>query len=178
MPADGPSDADTWRAYLATALPGWTGREPATEDAIAAAEQRLGVRLPPSYRSFLLVSNGGENLDGPDDDSSPLFSLLPVEEIVRFQDDMSELIDAWDHLDEDQPELRSAMRASILIADGGDGAYWYLDPSETEDWEWRAWRWGAGDGLEPEPAPSFAAAVAAAVADELDEDDDEDDELD
>lgn len=33
-------------------------REPASEEDIAGAEARLGVGLPPSYRSFLLISNG------------------------------------------------------------------------------------------------------------------------
>jgi hypothetical protein len=35
-------------------------RPPATEAEIAAAEARLGVSLPPSYRSFLLISNGAD----------------------------------------------------------------------------------------------------------------------
>src|SRR5687768_7275534 len=33
-------------------------REPASEHDIALAEQRLGVALPPTYRAFLLCSNG------------------------------------------------------------------------------------------------------------------------
>ena len=33
-------------------------REPAPEQDIQRAEQRLGVTLPPSYRAFLLCSNG------------------------------------------------------------------------------------------------------------------------
>lgn len=35
-------------------------RPPATEQEVAAAEARLGVHFPPSYRSFLLISNGAE----------------------------------------------------------------------------------------------------------------------
>ena len=33
-------------------------RDPASDEDIKRAEERLGVRLPPSYRSFLLISNG------------------------------------------------------------------------------------------------------------------------
>src|SRR5438045_7677971 len=49
--------------YAATAPPevvaaGWLGHPAATEEQIATAEAHLGVTLPPSYRAFLLVSNG------------------------------------------------------------------------------------------------------------------------
>src|SRR5262249_8700237 len=37
---------------------GWVGYPRATEAQLAAAEQRLGRRLPPSYREFLQVTNG------------------------------------------------------------------------------------------------------------------------
>ena len=37
---------------------GWLGYPGATEEEIAAAEARLGVTFPPSYREFLLVTNG------------------------------------------------------------------------------------------------------------------------
>ena len=36
----------------------WLGYAGAAEAAIAAAEARLGTRLPPSYRAFLAVSDG------------------------------------------------------------------------------------------------------------------------
>ncbi|MEV7021517.1 SMI1/KNR4 family protein [Kitasatospora sp. NPDC093558] len=36
----------------------WLGFEPASEEAVAAAEERLGRRLPPSYREFLAVTDG------------------------------------------------------------------------------------------------------------------------
>jgi cell wall assembly regulator SMI1 len=36
----------------------WLGFAPAADDDIAAAERRLGVLLPPSYRAFLKTSNG------------------------------------------------------------------------------------------------------------------------
>lgn len=37
---------------------GWLGYPAAAESEIIALETRLGMRLPPSYRSFLRVSNG------------------------------------------------------------------------------------------------------------------------
>lgn len=49
---DGPLDEKVERER-------WLGFAPATEDEVAAAETRLGFRLPPSLREFLLVSNAG-----------------------------------------------------------------------------------------------------------------------
>lgn len=43
---------------------GWLGYEGADEQRIAALEDRLGTRLPPSYRSFLGASDGWSHL-GP-----------------------------------------------------------------------------------------------------------------
>ncbi len=37
---------------------GWLGFPPASEERIQALEERLGHRLPPSYRTFLTVSDG------------------------------------------------------------------------------------------------------------------------
>ncbi|HKP54918.1 MAG TPA: SMI1/KNR4 family protein [Chloroflexia bacterium] len=37
---------------------GWLGYPGATEEEIVAAENRLGIALPPDYREFLQVSNG------------------------------------------------------------------------------------------------------------------------
>jgi len=40
----------------------WLGEPGASEAEIASAEQRLGVQLPPSYRAFLALSNGFDNI--------------------------------------------------------------------------------------------------------------------
>ena len=42
-------------------MSGWLGYLGAKEEQIAAAEEHLGQRLPPSYRAFLQVSNGWRN---------------------------------------------------------------------------------------------------------------------
>jgi len=43
---------------------GWLGSPPATEEAIQALEARLRRPLPPSYRAFLMTTNGCAGL-GP-----------------------------------------------------------------------------------------------------------------
>src|SRR6478736_5446701 len=53
----------------------WLGYSPANEQAIALTEQQLGVTLPPSYKSFLLTSNGFRFI------SFFLDNLLPIEKI-------------------------------------------------------------------------------------------------
>src|SRR5262245_21740975 len=43
---------------------GWLGFPGANEEEIAELEARLGTRLPPSYRSFLAVTNGWHHVGG------------------------------------------------------------------------------------------------------------------
>jgi HEAT repeats/SMI1 / KNR4 family (SUKH-1) len=56
---------------------GWLGYAGATEEQLAAAEQRLGRRLPRSYREFLQVTNGWR---WPE----PLL-LFPIEQVDLYQ---------------------------------------------------------------------------------------------
>ena len=52
-------DAEVRRGLPAEVVAsGWLGYPGATPAEIERAESRLGVRLPPSYRTFLTVSNG------------------------------------------------------------------------------------------------------------------------
>lgn len=77
-------------------------RPPAAEDEIAAAEDRLGVRLPPSYREFLLVSDGAyADVWGPvlADWHRPgptgAFGFLPVRETGWLRDTDPAIADIW-----------------------------------------------------------------------------------
>jgi hypothetical protein len=77
-------------------------RAPATAKDVAAAEVRLGVRLPQSYRSFLLISNGAE---AGADRVSRVERLLPcvreellgVQDVGRFADveHLAWLVEMW-----------------------------------------------------------------------------------
>jgi hypothetical protein len=57
----------------------WCGSERASESEITVTEKRLGVKLPPTYRSFLAISNGWRPFN------SLLEQLLPVQAIERLQ---------------------------------------------------------------------------------------------
>lgn len=71
------------------AADGWMGFAPAYEAAIAAAEARLGVRLPSSYRAFLAVSDGWRNC-GPF-----IYRLWSSAEVDWFTVRNQDWVDAW-----------------------------------------------------------------------------------
>lgn len=132
---------------------GWLGDEPASAEKILAVEERLGVRLPPTYRNFLLTSNGWSSMGNVE--------LYKVDEIGWFPDLESELFEAW--VSADQEDTVEILKRCLLIADddGGAGCYWLLlaDSSGDKD-EWTAYEWWPGDELEGED--NFAALVSTA----------------
>ena len=145
---------DRWRIDLTpeALATGWCGRSPAGEREILEAEDRLGLKLPPSYRSFLSISNGWRPF------SSFIERLLPVQEVKPFRAaeprecamicGLYEGEDAHDnvYLDYDVPEHNVAMRVRyypdcLLIGrawDGGGGELLLLNPqvaSSNGEWE-------------------------------------------
>lgn len=132
---------------------GWAGAQPASEEAIVAVEERLGVRLPPSYRNFLKVSNGWEYV-GPVD-------LFPLESIGWFTDLDEGLIEAWAG-PEYFEEYLAVLKRCVLIGqdDGGSGCWWLLHVDGAgEDGECTAYDWWAGSSEVPERYDDFAALV-------------------
>jgi hypothetical protein len=137
------------------------GFPPATEAAIAATERRLGVRLPPSYRAFLKVSNGWwiTGTAGP-------IRLWGVEEIGRLGDLDPELVSIWVGLgggDGESPDdpanlPNDHLADAIKISEDNDGFYLLNPAIEPEPGEWQAaffanWVPGA------ECQPSFGAMM-------------------
>jgi hypothetical protein len=139
---------------------GWLGFAGAPEDQIREAEQRLGRRLPPSYRSFLGVSNGWRNLGAFID------QLWPVDQVDWFRVRNQEWIDAYtgpyaglDPLSDDEyftygeeqdpARFRTEYLGSCLeISATGDDAVLLLNPEAvTPEGEWEAWffaNWNPG----------------------------------
>jgi len=135
---------------------GWLGYPGATAAQIAQAEARLGQQLPPSYRAFLLVSNGWR-ITG-----SFIDRLWSTEEIewfrVRHQHDW---IDAWitgarsqgpliPISDRDYFVYGSAqsvlnirleyLQTALEVSEVGDSAIYLLNPQVvTAAGEWEAW---------------------------------------
>jgi hypothetical protein len=111
----------------------WMGHEPAPMETVLAAEQRLGVRFPPSFRSFLLVSDGWRGVGGP------IHLVLPCERIswLRDTDRGADLIDIYSEYANAENEYVTLLAQSLDIAEGD--AFWLLDPTETgPDGEWAA----------------------------------------
>jgi len=122
----------------------------ALEEEIRAAEARLGLRLPASYRAQLLSS-----VDLPGDEG---LVLLPVGEIGRFALREPEWLAAWmegydsvanspDLVEPlpDDPDDPATMPVdelgdTIVISTTGDMRLLLLNPSRVDDaGEWEAW---------------------------------------
>jgi hypothetical protein len=82
-------DRDFERVPLEARNSHWLGYPAATEEEISLAESRLKVQLPPSYRSFLSITNGWLLFD------DTFGGLLPVQQIERLFVRNQDFIDDW-----------------------------------------------------------------------------------
>jgi hypothetical protein len=139
---------------------GYIGYEGASEEQIVVAEARLGVRFPPSYRTFLSVSNGWPVMWH----SAEAGELWSTEKIGWARDQDPNLVEVWGEVyDEVSPEehLRDRGEASnggfraqyvknlLAISDHGDACDLLLSPEvvdengELECWLIASWIPGA-----------------------------------
>ncbi|MBZ5710780.1 SMI1/KNR4 family protein [Nannocystis pusilla] len=128
----------------------WLGRPPASEEAIRAAEVRLGISLPADFRAFLAVSNGWYGcLMFP----NGLAQLLPVEEIQWSHASEADV----DSIVEDHgPDLKGVdlARETLLIGDGDGNESIFLHPGKGP---WGVCNWDHEIGLKL--FPSFEALM-------------------
>ncbi|GHO72198.1 hypothetical protein KSC_110900 [Ktedonobacter sp. SOSP1-52] len=134
---------------------GWVDSPGATEAQLLAAEQRLGRRLPPSYRKFLQLTNGWPcGLTEP---------LLPIEQVDLFQvkepDYARDWIENWDWemFDLSEADHRvygkqqessyfhaAYLQTALQISEQQDGYVYLLNPEVvTPEGEWEAWILGS-----------------------------------
>lgn len=134
----------------------WLGLPPADEERVAAAEARLGRRLPPSYREFLMVSDGWRHAGG-------FVWLLAGTADARWHDDASGLADTFEEdLDEEAgpQERREAgiWRRGLQLDVASDATYVLMDPEDVdEDGEWAVYTWAGWRAAPPERHASFRA---------------------
>ncbi|MER5830418.1 SMI1/KNR4 family protein [Streptomyces sp. NPDC002130] len=152
LPEDATRGADDEAALQAR----WLGFPPASEERIAAMEERLGRRMPPSYREFLAVTDGWRHAGG-------FVWLLAGTESAHWHADASGLADSFEeYLDEDAgPEERreaEIWRRGLQLDVESDATYVLMDPEDVdEDGEWAVYTWASWRAMPPERHASFAA---------------------
>ncbi|HEY2587712.1 MAG TPA: HEAT repeat domain-containing protein [Tepidisphaeraceae bacterium] len=131
---------------------GWLGFPQATEPQIAEAERRLGIALPPSYKAFLLVSNGWHKTGHAIDrvwpiDQADWFRVTDPDWVASFSAPSSYVErepvpdDEYFAYDQWVEDFRTEHLAETLqISEVGDAAVYLLNPQViTHEGEWEAW---------------------------------------
>lgn len=134
----------------------WLGFAPASEERIAAMEERLGRRMPPSYREFLKVSDGWQHAGG-------FIWLLAGTKNAWWHNNVSGLADMFEeYLDDDAgpAERRDAdiWRRGLQLDVESDITHVLLDPEDVdEDGEWAVYVWASWRAEPPERYANFVA---------------------
>ncbi|MEU7942371.1 SMI1/KNR4 family protein [Microbispora bryophytorum] len=130
----------------------WLGCPPATEDEVQALEARLGCVLPPSFREFLLVTNGWRHA------GKFVWSLRGTEEIGWLTD--LEPMWAEAYADWDEEDAEPAAARSLLISLEADAGVVYLDPGDVDErGEWAAYDVFSWTAMGPDRHGSFYEKV-------------------
>lgn len=134
----------------------WLGFPPASEERIAAMEERLGRRMSPSYREFLRVSDGWRHAGG-------FVWLLAGTADARWHEDASGLAELFEeYLDDDAgPEERheaDIWRRGLQLDVESDITHVLMDPEDVdENGEWAVYTWASWRAAPPERHASFLA---------------------
>ena len=127
---------------------GWLGHPGADETELAELEVRLGRTLPPSYRSFLVTTNGFRG------GGMSIARIRPTQEVKPFVGDHEDWVDAWTSADDPEISLEqhiadrsdpvrarwSLLKAAVQVSDMHDGAVYLLCPDVVDQGgEWEAW---------------------------------------
>ncbi|MBC2905753.1 SMI1/KNR4 family protein [Streptomyces cupreus] len=137
------------------------GRPGAHEAVIAAAEERLGRRLPPSYREFLAVSDGWHV-----DETAGVYQLGGAADIDRFRDPYGMTPLYEENLGDNPPEedvlLAGMWQRALRLETDSDMSYALLDPGDIDqDGEWALYVYKGWGGELPDRYPSFRAYMEA-----------------
>ena len=141
----------------------YVGFDGASETQICEAEKRLGVKFPPSYRTFLSVSNGWPDVWNAVEPGE----LWPTEKIAWTRDQDPEIIEIFGDQYGEEMTLEAHlaargkdfgeyganfMRNLLSISDHGDACDLVLCPdvvNASGDWEcWKISSWGGVERFE------------------------------
>ncbi|MGX2998637.1 SMI1/KNR4 family protein [Streptomyces sp. JNUCC 64] len=141
---------------------GRLGAPGADEAAISAAEERLGRRLPPSYREFLAVSDGWYV-----DEMAGIGRLGGVTDIDWFRDPYGQAPQYEAYLDDAAGRaevlLAGMWRRALRLETDSDMSHALLDPGDVdEDGEWALYVYRGWGGEFPHRHPSFRSYMEAA----------------
>ncbi|UGQ09072.1 SMI1/KNR4 family protein [Yinghuangia sp. ASG 101] len=173
---------DDWTTFLRTWSDEWVaartddfyppvpgdrlGFDPASETEITEAEQRLGLRFPPSYRAFLAASNGWRRA-GSVNEMCSTRTVGFFREMTDFvcdmldgyeQEDLAEDVDLDDPAEGDAERIHAAnkWKRAVQVSLEGDLTWFVLDPGDVgPDGEWAAYRYSSWGDM-PQRQESFA----------------------
>ncbi|MGV9315781.1 SMI1/KNR4 family protein, partial [Streptomyces sp. NPDC003691] len=132
----------------------WLGVPGASDADIAALEERIGHRLPPSLDTFLRISDGWQPADHPVYRLAGTRDIHPHRNALGLAEIFGELL----HEDSSpQDLLESGMwhRAFHLDAES-DATMVLIDPQDRdEDGEWAVYEWASWRAAPPDRFPSF-----------------------
>ncbi|MEM7558613.1 MAG: SMI1/KNR4 family protein [Planctomycetota bacterium] len=129
----------------------WFGFPPASDQQVAAAESRLEVSFPPSYRQFLMITNGWRMTGWQS------IGVLPVLDVDWLRNRDPELIEIWCDVDVEEIEddeyfvygdaqdclsMRREYLQDVLLISTPSWAnqdYFFLNPKIVFEGEWEAW---------------------------------------
>ena len=106
-------------------------RPPATEAQIVSAESKLGMRLPPSLRTFYLQSNGHGEV------GNFIRAVSSVEQLGWLRELEPDLFEMLVGVEDEATRC-------LVVSSEADASWWLLDPGEVDSrGEWRAGRWSS-----------------------------------
>ncbi|WP_168211268.1 SMI1/KNR4 family protein [Actinosynnema sp. ALI-1.44] len=133
----------------------WLGFEPADEAAVVAAEDRLGVRLPPSYREFLLTTDGWRNA------GMFVWRLRDTSNLGWLRDIEPFWAGDWEGLEgEPEPDDDNKFTRGLMISLEADAGVLFLDPGDVDEaGEWAAYSLFTWRAEAPSRFASFTALM-------------------
>ncbi len=136
----------------------WLGFAPASEEAVAAAEARLGLPLPPSYRDFLLTTDGWR-------DAGSFVWRMRDTATLGWLRDIEPYWEGWEELSEEEPAESNKFSRGLLISLEADAGILFLDPGDVdESGEWAAYSLFSWMAEPPTRFASFTALMESLYA--------------
>ncbi|GAA3018935.1 SMI1/KNR4 family protein [Streptosporangium longisporum] len=127
----------------------WLGFPPASPEQVEALERRLGCALPPSFREFLLVTNGWR------DAGDFVWRLRDTDEIGWMRDLDPFMADLYDGMDDYAGE-GAVLSRPLLISLEADAGVVFLDPGDVDErGEWAAYDMFSWTASGPQRHDSF-----------------------